>query len=378
MENLEEETIRIPKLPGQKQGNGGFQETLKSSEFWRVYDEYSNTYLNFFRFYSVYFQKVPNFIGEKNIDAWEANNWFVDEYDKDIQDYYFTRLYGSGDKSPYDLYYILKNDVLVNIDMRLSKVRILFKDTAFSEIEELAEKFRKFKRVKDKKSLIYIIQQTDGGLSTSPFEIKPTAFQLQENYNEDLLPVHEIILKRLNQKNDKGLLILHGKPGTGKTHYIRHLISLLTKQVIFLPPNMAQSLTLPSMMPFLLENPNTILVIEDAELVVQSRDQNGGSAVSALLNLTDGILADCLNIQIICTFNTDISMIDKALLRKGRLIAQYEFRELELEKAKMLAQSLGFSQAIEKPITLSEIYNLDEMDFEFNPSKGKIGFMNGR
>ena len=378
MENPVEEPQKVLKLPTKKSGNGEFQETIKSSDFWRVYDEYSNTYLNFFRFYSVYFKQVPHFIGEKNIDAWEANTWFVEHYDEFIQDYYFTRLYGIGEKSPYDIYYILKNDILVNIDMRLSKVRILFKNTALSEMEELATKFRKFKRVKDKKSLIYIIQQTEAGLSTSPFEIKPTAFHLEENYNEDLLPIHEIIIKRLNQKNDKGLLILHGKPGTGKTHYIRHLISMVSKQVIFLPPNMAQSLTLPSMMPFLLENPNTILVIEDAELVVQSRDQNGGSAVSALLNLTDGILADCLNIQIICTFNTDISMIDKALLRKGRLIAQYEFKELELEKGKKLAQSLGFEKPIEKPMSLSEIYNLDEMDFEFTPSKGKIGFTNGR
>jgi hypothetical protein len=378
MENPVEEPQKVLKLPTTKSGNGEFQETIKSSDFWRVYDEYSNTYLNFFRFYSVYFKQVPHFIGEKNIDSWEANTWFVEHYDEFIQDYYFTRMYGIGEKSPYDIYYILKNDILVNIDMRLSKVRILFKNTALSEMEELATKFRKFKRVKDKKSLIYIIQQTEAGLSTSPFEIKPTAFHLEENYNEDLLPIHEIIIKRLNQKNDKGLLILHGKPGTGKTHYIRHLISMVSKQVIFLPPNMAQSLTLPSMMPFLLENPNTILVIEDAELVVQSRDQNGGSAVSALLNLTDGILADCLNIQIICTFNTDISMIDKALLRKGRLIAQYEFKELELEKGKKLAQSLGFEKSIEKPMSLSEIYNLDEMDFEFTPSKGKIGFTNGR
>ena len=43
--------------------------------------------------------------------------------------------------------------------------------------------------------------------------------------------------------------------------------------------------------------------------------------MSDLLNISDGLLADFLHVQVICTFNHPLSMVDSALLRKGRLIA---------------------------------------------------------
>ncbi len=60
-----------------------------------------------------------------------------------------------------------------------------------------------------------------------------------KHYNDDLIPVHEIITSRLNTKKDKGLIILHGKPGTGKTSYIRHLVGTIDKPMLFIPPHLA-------------------------------------------------------------------------------------------------------------------------------------------
>jgi len=80
----------------------------------------------------------------------------------------------------------------------------------------------------------------------------------------------------------------------------------------------------------LLENPNSIFVIEDAENIIVDREKDRHCPVSALLNISDGLLSDCLNIQVICSFNTDISKVDGAIMRKGRLIAKYEFKELEI------------------------------------------------
>ena len=124
-----------------------------------------------------------------------------------------------------------------------------------------------------------------------------------------------------------------------------------------------------------------ILVIEDAENIVVDRDKDGNSPVSALLNLSDGLLADCLNIQIICSFNTDISKIDSALTRKGRLIAKYEFKELEVQKAQQLSNKLGFNSIISCPMNLTSIYNQDEKDFQQIRKNSSIGFQaitNGR
>ena len=79
-------------------------------------------------------------------------------------------------------------------------------------------------------------------------------------------------------------------------------------------------------------------------------------------------------INVICTFNAGIKKIDDAILRKGRLLARYEFKELEQEKAQTLAQKIGKNISIEKPMTVSDIYNMEDACFENQPNK-KIGFI---
>ena len=92
-------------------------------------------------------------------------------------------------------------------------------------------------------------------------------------------------------------IVISGKAGTGKTTYIKYLTTLLKKKVIFVPPNMTEGITAPNFLPFLMENKNSILVIEDAEKVIGSRESNDtNNGVSNILNMTDGILGDCLNI----------------------------------------------------------------------------------
>ena len=65
--------------------------------------------------------------------------------------------------------------------------------------------------------------------------------------------------------------------------------------------------------------------------------------------------------QIIATFNCDLTAVDSALLRKGRLIANYEFDKLDIESSKLLSDKLGYgTEAITEPMTLAEIYNQGE------------------
>jgi hypothetical protein len=326
-----------------------------------------------------YFRVVPNVISlDENIDCRKANQWFLDNFRSKITDFHYVKRQNKPRAKPEydDLYYVMDKDLLVYFNTGERSVTLLFRRTDISIVNELTDGLIKFskKRRFRRKPEIRLIAHGSMGLETFTMSISKPKLSLKDNYNDDFMPVHDIIIKRLSQRNDKGLILLHGKPGTGKTSYIRYLIQKTHKNVIFLPPNMATAITDAGLMPVLLGNPNSIFVIEDAEQILIDRTKHGNSAVSALLNLADGLLSDCLSIQIICSFNTDLSHLDNALLRKGRLIAKYEFAELSIEKAQALSNKLGFSSVIREPMTLSAIYNQDDSDFQNSKSRTAIGF----
>ena len=80
---------------------------------------------------------------------------------------------------------------------------------------------------------------------------------------------------------------------------------------------------------------------------------------------------NALNIKIICTFNTDYSKIDEALLRPGRCRCKYEFTPLDKNKANKVAEKLALKK-VDKDVTLAELFN-PEMEFK-DEKKRKIGF----
>jgi hypothetical protein len=121
-------------------------------------------------------------------------------------------------------------------------------------------------------------------------------------------------------------------------------------------------MTKPGFLPFLMQHPNSILIVEDAENIIHDRMQTNflpNQAVANLLNLSDGLLGDAMHQQIICTFNCDVKGIDPALLREGRLVIEHKFDKLNAENARRLYVELGISgngEDIHEPTTLAEIY----------------------
>jgi hypothetical protein len=332
--------------------------------------------LHLLQLFMTYFNVIPNCVREENIDCKKARKWFLETFRSEITDvHYVKRQLHSGREPEYDeLYYVLYEDLIVCFITQISAVSFAFRQTDETVVNNLAKKIFRFTIKSRKKPEIQLIVNGGYGLETVTMPIINPKLSIEDNYNDDLIPVHQTILQRLSKNNDKGLVLLHGKPGTGKTSYLRHLICKTRKKIIFLPPNMASSITDAGLMPLLIQKPNSIFVIEDAENIIIDRNKRGNSSVSALLNLADGLLSDCLNIQIICSFNTDLSQVDSALLRKGRLIAKYEFLELDARKAQALSDKLGFSSKIDKPTTLTAIYNQDENDFQPVQRRSIIGF----
>jgi hypothetical protein len=236
------------------------------------------------------------------------------------------------------------------------------------------DEIKSFER-KKKKANIQLVKSEMGHLDTEEYDLFIQPMDLELNYGTDFKRVHDVIVDKLNETNGKGIILLHGDPGTGKTSYIKHLTSLIKeKDILFIPPSMAEMLSEPSIIPFLMDHKNSILIIEDAERVISDREGNGSPAgVSNILNLTDGILGDCLSIQIVATFNMKREKIDQALLRKGRLIAEHKFGKLSIEDSNNLLKYLEKDHEVSESMSLADIYNID-VELIKTSNKSKIGF----
>jgi hypothetical protein len=70
----------------------------------------------------------------------------------------------------------------------------------------------------------------------------------------------------------------------------------------------------------------------------------------------------------------DKAKIDSALLRKGRLIAEHKFDALPIDDANNLIKYLGKNYVADKPMTLTEIYNLEETEYKSEDKYSPIGF----
>ena len=194
------------------------------------------------------------------------------------------------------------------------------------------------------------------------------SIDVEKNYNDDL--PYEEILKHMNEKA-QGLFLFYGRPGSGKTTLIKHLITVVDKPFIYMDPSLLKSTSDTHLIDFLDSYKDSVLILEDCERLIKSRENGSGNGnLGTLLNLTDGIIGNLVKVKFICTFNCPEEEIDKALLRKGRLKVKYEFKELCLEKTQALLPSAT------KPMTLADIYNANETNDFSKKEKAKIGFDN--
>lgn len=187
---------------------------------------------------------------------------------------------------------------------------------------------------------------------------------VEKNYNDDI-PAAEV-LEILSEKKP-GLILFYGEPGGGKTSFIKYLIKECDKDFIIMDPSVITSCSDSKLIDFLDENKDSVIVLEDCEKLLVSRDTDGNATIGTLLNLTDGIIGDLMGVKFICTFNCSLSKIDEALLRKGRLLLKYEFGKLSEEKAKVIYP------AAEGPMFLADIFNMEKNDFS-EKKKKIIGF----
>lgn len=241
-------------------------------------------------------------------------------------------------------------------------------------VNELWERFPKAK-AEDRIARVGLIKFSNGEYYTSFSDIRKTTVNIEENYNDDFIPVYNDVVDFLNQR-ESGLVLLYGIPGSGKSTMIRHLCSNVPRDYVIVPNSVAPRLGDPDFISYVTSCKDYVFILEDCEQLLMDRSDNPwNNAITTILNMADGLLSDIVNIKFICTFNAEVDKIDPALLRKGRCFAKYEFKELCEEKVKNLNDKYNLGVKEIKPMTLAEIYNAEKTDYSEDEKKPKkIGF----
>ena len=285
------------------------------------------------------------------------------------------------DQYYYSYNIIILNDVKCIIRFHNTAVECVYDNDSGIDIIEFIDNFiSKLPLIDDQPDDEYpniniVSFKPDDGYFIIPSEINSVDVDIEKNYNDDFKPIYDDIVDFIGSNEKKsGLIVLNGKPGTGKSYLIRHLIKNVKGNYILIPPSMAKNLSNPEFTSFLMSNTNSIFILEDCENVIKDRSLvDVTSAVSSILNMSDGIMSDIFNGKFICTFNADMSTIDEAVLRKGRCYANYTFDKLSKNKVKTLLNEKGIELDEYEDMTLADIYNYNIRDMNKTNNK-KIGF----
>ena len=115
---------------------------------------------------------------------------------------------------------LIKEDLIIHFDFERSKVKMVFAKTFKKEVEAVFFLIKEFKiKHEERKPSINLLVNKPDGFGLIDLQISQPQLSIEDNYNDDFFATHELIVSRLNQANNKGLVLLHGKPGT-----VKHLI----------------------------------------------------------------------------------------------------------------------------------------------------------
>jgi hypothetical protein len=254
--------------------------------------------------------------------------------------------------------------------------------------ESRANEFRRYlKSTEPSKPIFYVISISGDGATaqrvTVDRAVSAETRDLALNYGDDFPGWEEQWMKKM-QGGSTGLSILYGPPGCGKTSYLRALMARMcaTANFYYIPVANAEMISNPAFVGFWARQSNRfpgrqkVVILEDAEELLLTRAGGTRNRVSSLLNIADGCLGDCLEMQVIATTNVEFTRLDPAIIRPGRLLGAREFRRLNRQEALRLVEAKGLTMpkvSNQSDFSLAELY-CPSNELAFSGPNQRIGF----
>jgi hypothetical protein len=195
------------------------------------------------------------------------------------------------------------------------------------------------------KGRVYVVVSSTNGPRLQEMGVAGEDF-IPSNYRPETVKQYKHVIDDLNKSDPCGrIVLLDGPPGTGKTHMVRAILNEVSRGTfILVPSNFIGQLGDPSFLNVLIGEQRKgcpmILILEDADEALVNRKEGNSSAISALLNFSDGIFGTLLDMRLICTTNVEINNLDPAVTRDGRLCTRLEIGLLDTEMANVIYERL--------------------------------------
>lgn len=220
------------------------------------------------------------------------------------------------------------------------------------------------------KNKINIINNSPTGLVLDEMSVTEADYDnMRVYYNQSSIKGINKIIKKV-KKNNKGLFILHGKRGCGKTTALNYIAKNVSKTSIFIPTNMLD---------YTINNPeffdilkvyNPLVIIDDCEILFDNIFVKSSITHSNILQMVDGFYSDEIDTHIIMSYNTDNEDdIDSDLLNANNLLKVVKMEPLEKDRANELSRYLNLGHEVKNDILL-----IDLLKENFDESNESIGY----
>jgi hypothetical protein len=171
-------------------------------------------------------------------------------------------------------------------------------------------------------------------------------------------------------EDEAAILFLRGEPGTGKTSFIQHMIwRAKLKSMVTYEEGLFKS---DEMFVAFLTNPSiNLLIMEDADVFLLSREKDQNPMMAKFLNISEGVVRFPRKKIAVSTNLIDEKKIDPALMRRGRCYDAIKFRKLTADEAVAAAEAAGRTFEPEKG---RNDYSLAEALGGIEKARSRVGF----